>query len=198
MPAVNNRSSRRSSRASNATKHRNTTPLGEPLGRFRLEGHAIVVPREPACSNPGCSLLHRMAVLVPWEAHADGDLFSVDDALLDSLDALELSGPYVRETVTLDRYTAFAYPARDPGAWAALVHAGRADALSAYPLSLAASVPKPCCSRDPGHPGPHDVLDPLDPPLAGYRSRTCSPTRIACSAFPTAPRPPWCWTRTGS
>jgi gamma-glutamylcyclotransferase (GGCT)/AIG2-like uncharacterized protein YtfP len=137
--------------------------LGEPLGRFRLEGHAIVVPHEGACSNPGCSLLHRMAVLIPWDSHAEGDVFAVDDALLADLDALELSGPYVREAVTLDGLRAFAYPARDPGAWAALVRSGRADALTSYPLDLAVSVPKPCCSRRPGHPGPHDVLDPLGP-----------------------------------
>jgi len=39
---------------------------------------------------------------------------------------------------------------------------GEADALAAYPPELAAGETlKDCCVRSPGHPGPHDVLDPL-------------------------------------
>lgn len=135
--------------------------LGEPLGRFRLDGHAIAVPRDPACSNPGCGLLHRMAVLLPWGGHAEGDVFALDDALLADLDALELSGPYTRTTVAIGELAAFAYTATDPAFWTNLITAGRADALTRYPRELATvTTPKPCCERDPGHPPPHDVLIP--------------------------------------
>jgi gamma-glutamylcyclotransferase (GGCT)/AIG2-like uncharacterized protein YtfP len=136
--------------------------LGAPLRRGRLDGYAIVVPRAAACSNPGCRLVHRMAALVPWPgARAEGDVFAVED--MAELDALELSGPYVRAAVTLDDGNeAFAYPAQDPAAWRELVARGRADALRAYTLDLATDARlKPCCERDPGHPPPHDVLDPF-------------------------------------
>jgi hypothetical protein len=43
-----------------------------------------------------------------------------------------------------------------------LVARGRADALAACPRELAGEQAfKPCCLRDPGHPPPHDVVDPL-------------------------------------
>jgi hypothetical protein len=52
--------------------------------------------------------------------------------------------------------------AREPAHWAALVERGEADALERYPPELAAGEePKPCCVRAPGHPPPHDVVDPL-------------------------------------
>jgi hypothetical protein len=39
---------------------------------------------------------------------------------------------------------------------------GRADPLAAYLPELAGEQAfKPCCLRDPGHPPPHDVVDPL-------------------------------------
>ena len=139
--------------------------LGEPIGRFRtVEACGIVVPREAACSNPGCRFVHRMAVLTtgPWDLYAEGDVFEVGEEALAALDRLELAGPYVRERIEvsgLRALTAYAYPAAEPERWAALVDAGRADALSAYPLELArAATLKPCCEREPGHSGPHDVL----------------------------------------
>jgi gamma-glutamylcyclotransferase (GGCT)/AIG2-like uncharacterized protein YtfP len=150
--------------------HQRELGLGEPVGRFRtVEAHAIVMPREPACSNPGCRHLHRMAALVRghWSLHAQGDVFLVGDDELAALDALELSGPYVRgsvEVVALDggqRYEAHAYPAQEPLRWAELVRAGLADALETYPLQP--TEPKACCAREPGHAPPHDVVDPLDP-----------------------------------
>ena len=150
--------------------HRALEPvLGAPAGRFRtVETHGIVVPREAACSNPGCRFKHRMAALVPvsWDLHAQGDVFLVED--FGALDALELSGPYVRSTVdviSLDgarSLTAQAYPAAEPRRWAQLMAAGLADALEAYPHELAeTSELKDCCVAAPGHEAPHDVLDPL-------------------------------------
>jgi gamma-glutamylcyclotransferase (GGCT)/AIG2-like uncharacterized protein YtfP len=143
--------------------------LGEPVGRFRtVERYAVVVPRAAACSNPGCRFVHRMAALVrgEWDVHAEGDVFDVDDRALAALDRLELSGPYVRASIAVsdDRreFAAQAYPAGEPERWAALVRAGRADALAAYPRELAtAALLKPCCRATPGHAPPHDVVDPL-------------------------------------
>ena len=147
--------------------------LGPPAGRFRTaDPHAVVVPREPACSNPGCQLVHRMAMLVPalGELCAEGDVILISPAALARIDALEggADGPYERVQVALEaadggaRLAAQAYRAREPARWCALVAAGGADALAAYPRELAADERlKECCRRDPGHEPPHDVLDPL-------------------------------------
>jgi gamma-glutamylcyclotransferase (GGCT)/AIG2-like uncharacterized protein YtfP len=145
--------------------------LGKPAGRFRtVAPHAVVVPHEAACSNPGCEYLHRMAVLVAGfdPLRAEGDLFLISDAALEVIDRLETVGPYVRreiEIVALDgarTRAAQAYVAADAPAWEALVARGRAAALAAYPRELASGEErKPCCVRAPGHPPPHDVIDPL-------------------------------------
>ncbi len=121
--------------------------------------HAIVVPRQAGCSNPGCRYVHRMAALVPgFGLHAEGDLFEVESFA--DVDALELNGPYVRGEIALgDGSLAQAYFAAEPELWRALVERGGADALESYP-----GYPerlKDCCVREPGHAPPHDVSDPL-------------------------------------
>ena len=143
--------------------------LGDPVARVRTrEAHAVVVPRAPACSNPGCQYVHRMAVLVAADepGRVEGDLFLIEHDTLAVLDALELAGPYRR--VSLDvtstdstHRRAEAYVARDAAPWLALVRDGLADALSAYPPTLAGDEQlKDCCRRTPGHPPPHDVVEP--------------------------------------
>jgi RimJ/RimL family protein N-acetyltransferase/gamma-glutamylcyclotransferase (GGCT)/AIG2-like uncharacterized protein YtfP len=151
--------------------------LGEPVGRFRtVTPHAVVVPRRAACGNPGCPYVHRMAALVPARdpLRVDGDLFLIGDEAVGAIDELETgsagrAGPYVREpvaVVSLDgnrSFTAMAYRAREPARWQALVELGQADALTTYPHHLAiGETLKDCCVRTPGHPPPHDVVDPLD------------------------------------
>jgi len=151
--------------------------LGEPAARVRTESaHAVVVPRQAACSNPGCPYVHRMAVLVPGFAprRVEGDLFLISDAAISVIDRLEtgsagLQGPYMRERIAVvslesdSKYVAEAYVAREPGRWQALVTIGQADVLETYPRDLATGeVAKECCTRSPGHPPPHDVLDPLE------------------------------------
>jgi gamma-glutamylcyclotransferase (GGCT)/AIG2-like uncharacterized protein YtfP len=150
--------------------------LGEPIGRFRTAAaHAVVVPERAACSNPGCPYVHRMAALVPGFAplRVEGDLFLIDDAAAGEIERLETGardGPYVGRPVTvvgLDgarSYQARAYVAREPARWRALVELGQAEALERYPSELATGeLPKECCVRAPGHPPPHDVVDPLAP-----------------------------------
>jgi gamma-glutamylcyclotransferase (GGCT)/AIG2-like uncharacterized protein YtfP len=154
------------------THHRRFAALlGEPVGRFRTGApHAVVVPHRAACSNPGCQYVHQMALLVPGFAplRAEGDLFLISDDGLAAIDALETSGPYERapiEVVSLDGADirpAHAYLAEDSERWRALVEAGSADALAAYPCELAAAERlKACCEHSPGHPPPHDIVDPL-------------------------------------
>jgi gamma-glutamylcyclotransferase (GGCT)/AIG2-like uncharacterized protein YtfP len=151
--------------------------LGEPIGRYRTAAaYAVVVPHQPACGNPGCQYVHRMAALVPGvePLRVEGDLFLIDEATLAVLDRLETGGggveaPYVRDGVTVvsadrvERQEAVAYVAREPSRWRRLVTLLQADALEVYPRDLAVGeVLKQCCARTPGHSPPHDVLDPLD------------------------------------
>jgi gamma-glutamylcyclotransferase (GGCT)/AIG2-like uncharacterized protein YtfP len=152
------------------THHRRLAALlGEPVGRFRTaEAHAVVVPHAAACSNPGCEYVHRMAVLVAGFAplQVEGDLFMITDEALAVVDALETAGPYVREEITVaadsEPRVAYAYRAREPDRWRALVERGGADALASYPRALAeVEQHKDCCVRAPGHAPPHDVVDPL-------------------------------------
>ncbi|HWH96581.1 MAG TPA: gamma-glutamylcyclotransferase family protein [Baekduia sp.] len=153
--------------------------LGDPVGRVRTaSAYAVVVPRRAACSNPGCPYLHRMAALVAGfePVRVEGDLFRIPHAAVAVIDRLETGsadrpGPYVRESiavVSLDGATshaAQAYVAREPARWHTLVELGEADALATYPRDLATGeVPKDCCIRSPGHPPPHDVVDPLQAP----------------------------------
>lgn len=151
--------------------------LGERMSRVRtVQAHAVVVPRRPGCSNPGCGLLHRMAGLVPGVEgfRAEGDLFLVDEDGVSALDRLEgcadgARGPYVRhtiQTVAVDddarTWDAVAYLVSDPAGWRALLERDAAQAFTEFDLRLAgASSPKPCCVRDPDHAGPHEVVDPL-------------------------------------
>jgi hypothetical protein len=44
-----------------------------------------------------------------------------------------------------------------------ITHSPSAIRFCAYPRDLATGeVPKDCCIRTPGHPPPHDVVDPLE------------------------------------
>lgn len=139
--------------------HSASLGLGERVDRVSTTAaHAVVVPRRAACSNPGCRYVHRMAALVPgFGMHVEGDVFEVADFA--AIDALELSGPYVRREIALEGCSAQAYFAAEPELWRALVERGGADALAAYP-----GYPerlKDCCVRDPDHTPPHDTSDPL-------------------------------------
>jgi gamma-glutamylcyclotransferase (GGCT)/AIG2-like uncharacterized protein YtfP len=146
--------------------------LGEPVGRYRtVAAHAVVVPHRAACSNPGCEYVHRMAALVPGlELRVEGDLFLIGDDAAAAIEALETgpASPYVRgevEVAPLEggaTLRARAYLAREAAHWRALVERGEAEALSSYPREVAAAeTRKDCCLRHPGHPPPHDVVDPL-------------------------------------
>jgi len=142
--------------------HHRALGLGARVARVRtVAPYGIVVPFAAACGNPGCRFVHRMAALVPSAAsHAEGDLFDVDS--FDALDGLELAGPYVRGLVRVSdgsrEWEAVAYPAAEPSRWLALVEGGLADVVSSYAAG-GADVLKDCCVRDPGHFGPHDVVD---------------------------------------
>jgi len=166
--------------------------LGEPVGRFRTaSAHAVVVPRKAACSNPGCQYIHRMGALVAGvePLRVEGDLFLIADEAVAVIDELEtgpagVGGPYVRELVAVvsvdgtSTHTAQAYLAREPARWRALVDRGRADALTTYPRELApGETLKPCCLRTPGHPPPHDVIDPLESVTPSLGRTT--PTRMS-------------------
>jgi gamma-glutamylcyclotransferase (GGCT)/AIG2-like uncharacterized protein YtfP len=152
--------------------HHRRLGLGVPLGRFRTaDPHAVVVPKRAACSNPGCEYVHRMAALVPGLGlRVEGDLFEIEEDAAAAIEALETgpNSPYERGEVEVAplgggaSVLARAYLAREPARWRALVERGEADALTSYPRELAAAeTRKDCCLRAPGHPPPHDVVDPL-------------------------------------
>jgi gamma-glutamylcyclotransferase (GGCT)/AIG2-like uncharacterized protein YtfP len=149
--------------------------LGDPIGRFRtVQPHALVVPIQPGCWNPGCRLLHRMAALVPGVEpfRVEGDVFAIDGSALAEIDRLEdydeqrqPPGLYVRTRVQVrslaggSLHEAIAYCVRDPAPWQALVSSGAAELLGRYERRFADATLKACCKRDPGHAGAHDVLD---------------------------------------
>jgi gamma-glutamylcyclotransferase (GGCT)/AIG2-like uncharacterized protein YtfP len=152
--------------------HHRRLGLGSPVGRYRtVAPHAVVVPHRAACSNPGCEYVHRMAALVPGlELRVDGDLFLIGEAAAEAIEALETgpASPYARDELDVApvgggaTVRARAYLAREPARWRALVERDEADALASYPRELAAAeTRKACCLRAPGHPPPHDVVDPL-------------------------------------
>ena len=151
--------------------------LGDPVGRFcTVQPHGLVVPIQPGCANPGCGLLHRMAAMVAGidGSHVEGDLFEIDRSALAAIDRLEaydpsrqLPGLYVRTEIEVvaagggEIRLATAYSVREPDRWRALVASGRAELLVRYEHHLADARPKLCCVENPGHRGPHDVIDPL-------------------------------------
>ena len=151
--------------------------LGEPLGRFRtVKPHAVVVPIQPGCGNPGCGMLHRMAALVPGvDGHrVQGDLFAIDRSGLPAIDRLEgyderrhPPGLYVRCGLEVEPVAggeprvALAYLVSEPELWRALAAGGAAELVEHYESRHAEVEPKRCCVAAPGHPGPHDVIDPL-------------------------------------
>ncbi len=150
--------------------------LGASVGRYRtLLPHALVVPREPACTNPGCGLLHRMCVMVPgFGDGVEGDVFQIDADLLGRIDELEgydatdeAGSTYLRREIdavpvsgTCEASGVTAYLIANAGPWMALVTSGGADVLDRFPRALADGLPKPCCRDRPGHAGPHDVISP--------------------------------------
>lgn len=151
--------------AQNGNFHHTQLGLGEPVARLRLyNARSLVVPRFLACSDPACDSLHRMAVLVAGldNHHPEGDVFEIDAAMLARIDALAaVLGPYTRvEEELSDGGTAFAYRHVPPHA---VDHAneGLADVVEVYPGDAKWEV-KNCCLADRDHPGPHDVVRPID------------------------------------
>lgn len=145
--------------------------LGEPLGRFRtVDRYPLVVPREAACTNPGCRFVHRMSALLPDAGEGErveGELFAIERGALSRLD--ELESAYVRRRVSVEPVAggeaveAEVYFVQDVAPWRALLGAGLADAVARYELAHAEGPLKQCCVDSPGHDGPHDVV-PLATP----------------------------------
>lgn len=141
--------------------------LGAPLGRYRtVDAFPLVVPREAACTNPGCRYVHRMGVLLPDRGdgqRVEGELFAIEAGTLAALDELEAA--YVRRRVAvqaLDRdetVDAEVYFIADADPWRALLLADRADAVARYEREHAEGPLKRCCTERPGHDGPHDIVE---------------------------------------
>jgi len=147
--------------------------FGEPFGRYRTaEAYTIVVPRDPACRNPACRHLHRMAGLIPAPInhHAQGDVFEIADDRLDELQHVEFFGrPFMQDAlpvVPVDGGPAVAatvFRATPQISWVKLGQTSYAELAEVFPRELAEyTQPKPCCVAHPGHAFPHDVLDPFD------------------------------------
>jgi gamma-glutamylcyclotransferase (GGCT)/AIG2-like uncharacterized protein YtfP len=141
--------------------------LGECIGRVRtVERFPLVVPREPACANPGCRFVHRMGVLVHRPGageHVEGELYAPHSlARLDELE--DAPRTYARRAIVVEPadggepVEAEAYFVTDDERWLSLLERGEADTVARYTLELATGPLKPCCRVDPGHAGPHDVV----------------------------------------
>lgn len=153
--------------------------LGEPLGHYRTaEPYPLIVPRRAACTNPGCRFVHRMGVLLPDRGAGvpvEGQLFAVEPGTLERLDRLEHYDPgdeaastYLRRSVAVEPLDGDAAPVEAQvyfvaaaDVWRGLLERGGADVVPRYERELAEGPLKDCCTRDPGHDGPHDVIDPF-------------------------------------
>ena len=141
--------------------------LGAPLGRYRtVDAFPLVVPRSPACTNPGCRYVHRMGVLLPDRGdgqRVEGELFAIEAATLAALDELEAAYDRRRLLVQpLDGGAAVeaeVYFIADADPWRALLRSEHADAVARYEREHAEGPLKRCCREYPGHDGPHDVVD---------------------------------------
>ncbi len=151
--------------------------LGESVGRFRTTvARPLVVVREEACNNPGCRLVHRMCGLLPDEGEGvpvEGDIFAIEPATLERLDDYEnyrvdneANSVYLRRTVSVaplngsgDPVEAETYFLAHTGPWRRLLAEDRAEMIGRYTKEMAEGALKECCRRDPGHDGPHDIID---------------------------------------
>jgi hypothetical protein len=117
-----------------------------------------------------------MAVLVAGVEgfQVEGDLFAVGRSALAAIDRLEgydeerePPGLYERIRLTVAPAgggagrDAFAFRIRDPAPWRALAASGGAELVTRYEKRHAHASPKRCCVVEPGHAGPHDVVDPF-------------------------------------
>jgi gamma-glutamylcyclotransferase (GGCT)/AIG2-like uncharacterized protein YtfP len=155
--------------------------LGAGLGRYRtVEPYPLVVPLQSACANPGCRFVHRMCALLPDAGTGlpvEGELFAVDPATIERLDRLEsyraddeAGSAYLRREVRVapldqddEPVDAQVYFVAAVAAWRRLLERGEAEVVARYTKDLAVGPLKECCRREPGHPGPHDVIDLVSP-----------------------------------
>ena len=154
--------------------------LGPRLGAFRTsEPRPLIIPNDPACTNPNCSLKHRMAALVDDVLSTSflvrGDLFSVTEKELAAIDKLEGYDPsdpggseYRRAVISVDpvngtsavRSKAWAFFIGDPSQFLALLKCGKAHAVQEYTREMSLGEKKDCCIMDPNHPSDqHDIIE---------------------------------------
>lgn len=151
-----------------ANHERYARELGAPLGRYRtVDAFPLVVPRQTACTNPGCRHVHRMGVLLPdagYGHRVEGELYAIEPDALAALD--ELESAYVRRRIQVEpleggeEVEADVYFVADADPWRALLAAERADAVARYEREYADGPLKQCCVERPGHDGPHDIVPP--------------------------------------
>jgi 3-polyprenyl-4-hydroxybenzoate decarboxylase/gamma-glutamylcyclotransferase (GGCT)/AIG2-like uncharacterized protein YtfP len=117
----------------------------------------LIVQKEPACSNPNCDYLHRMATLVDRKGDGRqvvGEAYRVTAQGLKKLDALEgYHGPgapdntYVRKKVSIvvdgEIVPAFCYFIADPSDCLASLKRGESEIISEYLKDMATGPLKP-------------------------------------------------------
>ncbi len=116
----------------------------------------LIVQKEPACDNPNCGFLHRMATLVDKKGsgkHVSGEVYRVTAQGLKELDKLEgydannrENNTYVRKTIAVEvlgrTEKAFCYFIVNPEKYQAAVAAGTSEIVSEYTQEMAIATPK--------------------------------------------------------
>lgn len=117
----------------------------------------LIVQKTPACDNPNCGFLHRMATLVDKKGsgkHVSGEVYRVTAQGLKELDKLEgydankrENNTYVRKTIAVDvlgkTEKAFCYFIVNPEKYEAAVASGASEIVSEYTQEMAVAIPKP-------------------------------------------------------
>ena len=122
----------------------------------------LIVQKEPACKNPNCAYLHRMATLVDRRGdglHVLGEAYRVDAEGLKKLDELEgyhgrgaTDNTYIRKKISIlvngAIETAYVYVIADPKGYDESLKRGDSEIIPEYMIDMAKGPLKPGWPKD--------------------------------------------------
>ena len=145
----------------NHKKHKDVLKDFVGVARTR-QAMPLIVQKEPACKNPNCAYLHRMATLVDRRGdglHVLGEAYRVDAEGLEKLDELEgyhgrgaTDNTYIRKKISIlvngAIETAYVYVIADPKGYDESLKRGDSEIISEYMIDMAKGPLKPGWPKD--------------------------------------------------